>query len=150
MRLAPHLVGIHDDRGEPEGGQLARDIEGGGAGLQADRGSWRQLVLAAETREPLGGRGHGAPRHPAARIVLDHEYALSAVHVETNVVGFHRPVLLALNIWGSVRMTPWCTADLIAVRGGPPLVFIDTVWWTPDGRCRKESTCRRVTPRIPP
>jgi hypothetical protein len=29
--------------------------------------------------------------------------------------------------WGSLRMTPWCTADLTAVPGGPPLVFIDTV-----------------------
>jgi len=47
MGLAPHLVGIHDDRGEVEGRQLPCDIEGGGAGLQPDRRSRRKPVLAA-------------------------------------------------------------------------------------------------------
>jgi hypothetical protein len=36
MCLAPHLMSVHDHGRELEGGQLARNIEGGGAGLQAD------------------------------------------------------------------------------------------------------------------
>jgi hypothetical protein len=67
-------------------------------------------------------------------VVIDaHEVRLKA----------HRPaqkrVLLAATSWGATRTTPWCTAHITAVLGGPPLVFIDTVWWRV--HCFRTHTC---------
>src|SRR5262249_56566406 len=52
------------------------------------------------------------------------------VNIEANVVGSHRAVLpVRRMIRAPYGMTLWRTANLIAVSGGPPRVFIDTCFW---------------------
>src|SRR5262245_34000861 len=146
MGLAPHLVRVDHHGCQLQGHQGPRHVERRRAGLQSHGRPRRKPVVVAQARQPLRRRGHRAAADHGPRLILDHEHCLLAVHIEADVVRSHRAVLLSVTSWGSVWMTPWSTADLTAVPGGPPLVFIDTVWWTPDRWCRKESTCRRVTP----
>ncbi len=57
--------------------------------------------------------------------VLDHEHGFPTVNIEANAVGSHRTVLPVRRMIGAPGgMTPWRTADLTAVSGRPPRIFL--------------------------
>ncbi len=87
-------MGIDDDGFQLEGGQQPSDVEGRGPGLQCDRSSRRQLVIMTQLGEPRGRRRHYATPEDRARLVLDYEHAVPAVHIKADVVGSHWAVLL--------------------------------------------------------
>ena len=98
-----------------------------GSGLQRDWCSGWALVVMTHTRQRLRCRGQRPAADDSPGWVLDHEHWFTTVNIEANVVGSHRAVLPVRRMIGApYAMTPWRTANLTAVSGGPPRVFIDT------------------------
>src|SRR5262245_2840210 len=126
-RLETNFMGVDDDRLQAKCAQRARHIKSRGSGLQSDRCAWWQLRLMTQARKGLRCRGQRPAADDRAGWVLDHEYGFTTVNIEANVVGSHRAVLPVRRMFGApYGMTPWRTANVTAVSGGPPRVFIDT------------------------
>jgi hypothetical protein len=126
-RLDPNFVGVDDERLQVECAQRARHIKSRGAGLQSDWCAGWELVLMTHTRKGLRSRGQRPAADDSSGGVLEHEHGFTTVNIEANVVGSHRAVLPMSRMIGAPGgMTPWRTANLTAVSGGPPRVFIDT------------------------
>src|SRR5215831_15173191 len=118
MCLAAHFMRVDHNGHQVQGGHRAGHVEGRGAGFETHgRPGW-EGVVSTQARQSLRRRGHRTASYEGPLLVLDHEHRLPAVYVKADVVGSHWAVLPALDVWGSLRMTPWYTADLTAAQGG--------------------------------
>jgi hypothetical protein len=96
--LEPHLVRIDHDGIEPQSTKLTGDEERYGPGFQGDPGSARKLIGRLQLRKPFQRRRHLTPRDHLSTLVLDHERAVLAVNVQSNVVLSHGLLLPSLGL----------------------------------------------------
>lgn len=98
MCLEPHLVRIHHDGIEPQPTELTGDKERHGPGLQSNLSSVCKLIRRLQPPKPFRRRGHLATRDHLSPLVFDHERAVLAVNVQSNVVLSHRLLLPSLGL----------------------------------------------------